>query len=312
MNKWGAISICVFSLAVVIACIDNKTTREVEQTAIQGTLTEAEELPYQLVSNLDTFNYSIQLDYKLEKNAKDHTQKDITKIVFSYPIIDTLPQQNAVLDSIRDRIETLLLQDGIGQKSAKDLEARMTQFMEEYKEHKKEMEEFDLPSGNWVFEMTIDVLLNTPTLMSLKIHKLEFTGGAHANTWTSYLNLNLKTGEVLSLDDLFLENYQTELLAISEAAFKQKVNLDADTNLIETHYEFNAGDFMLPPNFSIGSTGLHFHYNPYDLGPFALGAISFKIPYQKIRSIINTNILELEPIKYKATSPKKESSLEFN
>ena len=27
---------------------------------------------------------------------------------------------------------------------------------------------------------------------------------------------------------------------------------------------------MLPPNFSVGAKGLHFHYNPYDLGAFAL------------------------------------------
>lgn len=299
MNKWKSIGVLVFSLAILVACIDeneHKKTTTIEQVEMEkeGVSFSITELPHELHSDEDTAQYSIKVDFKLEKGAEDYTQNGITKIVFSYPLIDSFSQM-AIKDSINAIINTVQLQDVTGAVRYVELAERMTEFLEEYEEHNSEMEEFGLPSSNWVFEMTINVILNTHRLMALQVHQLEFTGGAHANSLTNYLNLNLETGKILTLDDLFTENYQTALLEISEKAFKQATNLAVDTNLVETHYEFNDGDFVLPPNFSIGKEGIHFYYNPYDLGPYALGAISFQIPYQEILSIIDSSVLDLRP-----------------
>ena len=281
---------------MLVACTETTTTNTDdgiganEHTSIEATLAR------QIILGADTVYYTNQLVYELDGEAKDHTQNDITKIVFSFPDIDSFSQAG-IKDSINNIIQKLLLQDVVGELRYKNLEGRMLAFIEEYKEHKTEMIEFQLPSTNWVFEMKIDVLLNCPSLLSLRVSQLEFSGGAHANSLTNYLTIDLRTGNVLNLNELFVEGFEQQLLVISEAAFKQTVNLALDTNLVDTHYEFSTGEFMLPPNFSVGAKGLHFYYNPYDLGPFALGAISFDIPYQEILSIIDTNVLLLEPIK---------------
>lgn len=294
-SQWGAIGTILLSITMFVACTDATTDMNGSAEEVVENPPIKDTLPYQIIVGADTVHYTIQLAYKLDKKAKDHTQDDITKIVFTYPRVDSFSQVG-IKDSINTIVQNLLLQDVVGELRHENIEARMLEFLEEYKEHQKEMLAFQLPSGNWVFEMTIDVLLNRPSLLSLRVHQLEFTGGAHANTWTNYLTIDLSTGKVLNLKELFVENFEPQLLLISEAAFKRTLNLDLDTNLVETQYEFSTGDFMLPPNFSVGARGLHFYYNPYDLGPFALGTISFEIPYQEILSIIDTNVLLLEPL----------------
>jgi hypothetical protein len=292
MSQWGFIGTIFLSMTMLVACTETTADDQIE---IKDNVSAKDTLPWQIIVGADTVHYTIQLGYKLDGKAKDYTQNDITKIVFTFPQVDSFSQTN-VKDSINTIVQNSLLQNVIGELSYENVEGRMVEFIAEYKEHKNEMLEFQLPSTNWVFEMDITILLNRPSLLSLRVNQLEFTGGAHANSWTNYLTIDLETGKVLQLKELFVENFEQQLLTISEAAFKRTVNLDLDTNLIETHYEFSSGEFMLPPHFSVGSEGLHFYYNPYDLGPFALGAISFEIPYREILSIIDTNVLLLEPM----------------
>lgn len=296
MNTWesiGALGICL----ALVACIDSsEATDDIEGITNQDEVVQIHQFPHQLSLQRDTAIFSIKTVYQLEKKAKNHTQKDITKIVFSYPVIDSFSNP-IVKDSINSIISNLLLQDVTGQVVYDGVDKRMVEFLEEYQSHKKEMKEFGLPSSYWVFEMTIDILLNTSHFMTLRVHQLEFTGGAHANSWTNYLNLDLNIGRLITLDQLFVQGYENTLLEIGETVFKSANNVKQDTSLSDTNYEFEAGGFMLPSNFSIGQDGLHFYYNPYDLGPFALGEVSFKIPYQALLSIIDTSMLPLDPIK---------------
>lgn len=294
MNKWGAIGTILLSITMFAACTNTVTTNTEDPIGINKNLSQKDSLPRQIIVGADTVHYTIQLTYELDEKDQDYTQNDITKILFAFPEIDSF-SETRIKDSINIIIQNLLLGDVVGELRYESVESRMLEFMTDYKENKKEMLEFQLPSGNWVFEMKIDVLLNRPSLLSLRVSQLEFTGGAHANSWTNYLTIDLETGKVLRLEELFIDNFEEQLLTISEAAFRRTVNLDADTSLVETHYEFATGAFMLPPNFSVGAKGLHFYYNPYDLGPFALGVISFDIPYREILSIIDTTVLLLEP-----------------
>ena len=280
---------------MLVACTETDTTNSDDQIEANEDASREDTLPRQIRLGADTVHYTNQLVYKLEDEAEDYTQNDLTKIVFTFPQIDSF-LQTGIKDSINAIVQKLLLQDVVGELRYPNLEGRMLEFIAEYKEHKTEMIEFQLPSTNWVFEMKIDVLLNRPSLLSLRVSQLEFTGGAHANSLTNYLTVDLETGKVVRLKELFVEDFEQQLLIVSEAAFKQTLNLASDTNLVDTQYEFSTGEFMLPPNFSVGAKGLHFYYNPYDLGSFALGEISFEIPYRDILSIIDTNVLLLEPI----------------
>ena len=156
---------------------------------------------YQLAINADTAVYSFRTDYKLEDNSTDYQKENTTKIVLTYPVVSSF--RNAMVkDSINKMVLDAILEDAVGLKPPTTVEAYMKLFIGDYRDYKKEAKGFGLQfSAIWFFDLKIDVLLNAPKLMSLQINKLEFTGGAHANPWTSYLNIDLTTGKTLVLKE---------------------------------------------------------------------------------------------------------------
>jgi len=249
---------------------------------------------YRLDMEGDTAAYVQQQQYLLEDSLGNVEQPEITKIIFSYPEFTKLPQQ-AMRDTINQMINQILLNNVGVEHSFSSLEDKMQEFIRDYKVHKKEMQEFNLPfSTGWLYHMRIDVLLNTPQVITLRVHETEFTGGAHANYWTNYLNVNAQTGEKVTLNTLILKKSKSQFMEIAEQQFRAVVNGSSDTSGTETAYEFVEGEaFVLPDNFSVGEEGIAFHYNPYDLGPFAMGEVTFEIPYEEIKTMLNPAILSI-------------------
>lgn len=291
MNKAVSVGILFLGLYMLLSCTGDTTTvvtPEKEDNSL---------LMHQLVLNADTAIYSIHVAYQLVDNSDNYQQENITKIVLTYPHIDSF-RNKGIMDSVNKIVLNAILSDAVGISPPANLELYMKSFIGDYKDYKKEMKEFGIHfSAVWFYDLKIDVLLNSPNLLSLQVNKLEFTGGAHANPWTSYLNIDLKTGKILELKELMVGDYEPELLMSAESEFRKETNLAGDSSLVDSPYEFSSGNFELPENFSIGRNGISFYYNPYDLGPYALGSTSFEIPYKELLDIINKEKLVLEAVK---------------
>lgn len=279
----------LLGFCVWVSCSNDNTVENGETN-----LTNPADIRYQIMMQGDTALYHIEEVYKLEDNSKDYQKENITKIIFSYPLIDSF-KIPSIKDSVNLLIKNTTLTNAIDGIIYKTLQDCMEEFISDYKSLKKEMKDFGLPYNlNWFLEFKIDVLFNSPSLMSLRINKLEFTGGAHANPWTGYISIDMRTGKKVNLDELLLNPNDTILLALGEKYFRKSTGLSPDTNLLETHYEFNTGSFKLPDNFSVGKTGLSFHYNTYDLGPYSMGTLSFEIPYHELIAMIDKKRVLLE------------------
>lgn len=291
MNHIVFVAFLFFTIGLLVSCANEIPTviPEKEEEIVRT---------YQMLITADTAIYSMKIAYQLEDNSDDYQKENITKIILKYPLIDSF-RTSSIVDSVNNIILKTILSDAVGLKTP-TIEAYTKMFVADYKEYNKEMKEFGIGfSSSWFYELDINVLLNAPNLISMQVNKLEFTGGAHANPWTNYLNIDLKTGKIISLEELLVGDYQSQLLVSAEAAFRKTVNLELNTNLSETQYEFSSGTFELPEHFSIGQKGFSFYFNHYDLGPYSLGAMSFDVPYDDLLEILNKDRLYLEGIKVK-------------
>lgn len=244
--------------------------------------------PYQLQTGTDTLPYTLYQKIAHEHHPDEYSQSDSTTIQFWYPLIDSSAPV-AVRDSINHHIKTILLQDT----PYETVEERLEGFLTEFRIHKKDMQDFGLPSSNWAFEMELSVLVNTPAVFALKVNQFEFTGGAHGNGWTSYKNYHAQSGEELSLQDLFQDSSHTAWLPLARAAFWEAWQ-QQDSSQQKNWEERDTSDFVLPPNFSIGLEALHFYYNPYELDAYALTELSFFLPYTDLLPYMDTTVLPLE------------------
>ncbi len=195
----------------------------------------------------------------------------------NYPVFTGLPQ--AALNSLTNEIAKSV--------STGNPELDSLSFHEEGKAFIAEYESFvaEYPDNTlgWSFDATVDVALNSDSLLSLVATYESFTGGAHGSYGTHFINLNPKNGKKITLSDLLKPGYEPALTKLGEEAFRSSLELKDSILYSEEGYEFPDGVFTLNDNYGFTNQGIRFVFNIYEIAPYALGSQDFVIPYEKIK-----------------------------
>jgi hypothetical protein len=93
----------------------------------------------------------------------------------------------------------------------------------------------------------------------------------------------------MTLKDLLNPGYEGEINVIAEQAFRESRNIAPDVSLEGEGFWFQNNTFAINNNFGILEDGLAFHFNAYEVAPYAMGASEFTIPYEDIMSLIPPN-----------------------
>ena len=137
---------------------------------------------------------------------------------------------------------------------------------------------------NWVSEKNIKVKFQYYPFISLGTTWYEFTGGAHGNHGTVFINYNCETQSNITLSDLFDAKQQIELTKIAEQIFRKNEGLKETDDY--SNYFFDNGKFVLPDNFSIRKDGLLFQYGIYEIKPYVDGTTDLFVPFDDIKNLI--------------------------
>ncbi len=136
-------------------------------------------------------------------------------------------------------------------------------------------------------------LLNDPNIFSYGINRYAFMGGAHGLEIRSYYNFNLKTAKLITEQDLFVDNYQKDLIEL----FKARIIEESD--FIHSMEELKASDYWLDSikpnsNFYISDEAITYVFNPYEIAPYYVGHTEISLPYDRIANLLKPN----NPIAY--------------
>jgi hypothetical protein len=128
-----------------------------------------------------------------------------------------------------------------------------------------------------------DIICNPSTVeksvLSFSIVNSEyFFGAAHPGSYLNYANFDITTGNIISLEDLFISDYKKELNQIAEKKFIQLFGTEG--------WDFTPGNFNNTENYLITKSGLIFTFNQYEIGPYAAGSPTFLIPYKDIKHLL--------------------------
>ncbi|CAH0994546.1 hypothetical protein EMA8858_00656 [Emticicia aquatica] len=240
------------------------------------------------VISVDSVTYNLKTAPKI--SAEGDTS--ITSISIKYPKLTG--GDETVIAKINAQIEQLVknemfsMDDTVKTTKTASVETLAQGFIKEYETYTAE--NADLPSMGWDYYGFGDTLLISPKVISIYYNVTSFTGGAHGNSNTSYLNFNAKTGDLLKLTDIVSDT--TALKKLAEMKFEVTQKQFAKDN----DFEFNKSDyfwgnpFFLPANIAITKTGLTFLYNPYEAAAYALGPISFSLTWEEVGLIARKDI----------------------
>ena len=174
-------------------------------------------------------------------------------------------------------------QESIPQNPNEMLDKHFRGIEKEVKDLLKEFNDTELLP--YVFEYKAEPVINNGRLFSMKQKFYSYTGGAHGMYGELYFNYDAKTAHEILLLSLFSPDELKKLNVLGEQIFRKQEKLKEDEDLKEAGYFFDNG-FSLTPNFLIAKDGLYFYYAPYEIGPYALGAINLFIPYSKIKELL--------------------------
>jgi len=215
-------------------------------------------------------------------DCENNGSGNCAKIKIEYIELKNLPDLSA-MEKINSKILKELLRPIGSEKNNKNFEELMQNFVDEYKNFK---EEFPEAQQEWEIKRNAANNFNDDNILSCTFREYSYLGGAHPNTFSTFTNFNLKSGEILDLSDILIDGFLNELNDIAEPIFRKEKDLKEDINLTEAGFWFDDDEFSVNNNFSIGKDGLSFLYNNYEITSYAYGPTKIFIPYKSIKKLI--------------------------
>lgn len=155
-----------------------------------------------------------------------------------------------------------------------------------------------LEFNNWDKVVGYSVVYNENNFIVLDNHVYEYTGGAHGNYYSDYINIDRAGKKLLQLSDVI--NVDTpQLLALLEVQARLRFGLNEKQSL---QSRMLADELYVPDNFYIGSKGITFVYGLYEIASYADGIIELYIPYNKITGMLTPYFIQRMNLEKLATA----------
>lgn len=222
----------------------------------------------------DTLTYSYHTIKQRAADCGNKPDSNCTSVKIRYPFFLSD-------DLLNDTLKHKLLNMFALNDKDTSLNQLATHFIQSYDKNKSQ----DSRDIFYTLNMGATVVRQDSSITTLELSGYAFEGGAHGGTHTVFINWNSKANKSISLADIFVSGYATQLTAIAEEIFRKNEKLSTTASLANDYF-FDGNKFALNNNFSITPLGIRFLYNEYEIKPYAAGQTDMFIPYSKIKSLL--------------------------
>lgn len=215
--------------------------------------------------------------------------KTCVEVSISYPSI-LKGASEPVLDSLNRNIQSTILEYAFISEKPDNFESLITEIKKEYESVNKEFPNYNTP---WQLEVSADIIYQDSLFISVASTIYSFTGGAHPNQYQVYRSYDLISGKELTLGDLLEKGFELDLNESAELEFRMAKRIPPSRDLDDEGYFFEGNRFKLNSNFAIMNKSLLFYFNPYEIGPYALGATELELKLTDyVKLIKNGSVIE--------------------
>ncbi len=166
-------------------------------------------------------------------------------------------------------------------------------YIEDYKsledDYKEEISKSnDAPIASWFsyYEMSSnEILYNKNNILSYAVSYEGYTGGAHgAHSRLNYV-LDLKTGNVITEEDIFIEDFHDAVaqMLVDKIAGQNQV---ANPKELENIGFFSIDEIFPNGNFVVDDTGITYYFNEYEIAAYVVGITHVHLPYSEIGGLL--------------------------
>ncbi|MGI4866882.1 MAG: DUF3298 domain-containing protein [Janthinobacterium lividum] len=124
-------------------------------------------------------------------------------------------------------------------------------------------------------------------LLSVGIFRYDFSGGAHGNYGTTGASYDLRTGQRLHYDAIFLPTAAAQLPALLTQAVRPLVNLKPDEPLDQALF---VKQMPVTHNVFLTPGGVEFIYQPYEIASYAQGEVRVFLPLPAVQALLRPGL----------------------
>lgn len=182
------------------------------------------------------------------------------------------------------------------------LSALTENYIRNYKADVKKLFEADLHNGmkpedvpawyNYEYQLNSEMTKGKDGIWNYILTNYQYTGGAHPNTEITCFNINPKTGEILSEEDVFNVKDTANICKLIMNELIKEVNKRSGIDTVTSLDGLQAMGILLdtylyiPSNFILGKDGVTFYYNRYEIAPYSAGDFRLTVNYDDIQSYL--------------------------
>lgn len=150
--------------------------------------------------------------------------------------------------------------------------------------------EDDLSEFPWGYDYWLNYKAWQPgSVLSVKLQRSEYTGGAHPNHWPITMLFHAETGQALSVDDVFVNPEQAAAPVAAMLTPKLKVRLQE----MEMDGWIEEGVGRALDTFVATKDGLLFFFAPYAVAPYVAGEQEALLTYDELGKLVRPEFLLL-------------------
>lgn len=142
----------------------------------------------------------------------------------------------------------------------------------------------DKPAMVYTSMKSLSVMNFNPCYIVYEISSYIYSGGAHGMTESHYINYDINSAEVLTFDNIFIPNYEDKLLDAIKTSLIEQFCVPSLSGLQERG--IFTDQLFVTHNIYLDKYDIVFHYNPYDIGAYALGSINARVPYFNVEALL--------------------------
>ncbi|MEI6682416.1 MAG: DUF3298 domain-containing protein [Bacteroidota bacterium] len=161
---------------------------------------------------------------------------------------------------------------------------RQDYFREYVTSNKTLYEEMPGASFEWELLRYTRIVYNGNHRVTFSISSYSFTGGAHGNETQSFTTVDMKSGKILSMTDLFKPGYDEELTRLLTSKLHKANNLDESRKLVDAGYFTD--EIKPSANFYLDENGIGFCYNQYEIAPHSFGSTDIFLTCAELKGIL--------------------------
>lgn len=135
------------------------------------------------------------------------------------------------------------------------------------------------PWQRWFLEQSAEVACNDGRVLGLRGSGSQHTGGAHPISSERLATYDTRDAHRLDLAALVVPESLPALTAAAEGAFRTAREIPEGQSLADAGFtELEGGRFRLPDQVLLCPDSVSFHFDAYEIGPYAVGPSDWALP----------------------------------